>query len=509
MNIKQNYFLLLLLVVFQNINAQVQKLNELSKNKYLGMTVILDESRDDVWGYGVLYQKDKVSKDVVELELIILDKNLNKIGSASYQQNYFNSWLMDLYPEIKYLNLNGNTLHISTGIQGIDASLGALYFKLNLDDFTVTEPKIYFNSLLQSFTGEEMVKKTPIGHTIYPLSNKGYISFNQRDFRVQSGDLYKETSEIVILDLEFNKKWSIVYKKNKKFPVNYYLSAVNDKYLVLYKSIKVSKENFENVYEIYDVQTGKLITTLDLWTDDNYFYSNDRIRLVDDKFISYDFVYEKNKRDERRYDQIIGYSEEEFNLIDLTSSQKILKWDAFKDFFEIDVYGKINNESYIHPMSIQTISNKNKVMVFEGYKPAANTQILDLFAVEFDKDFKILQFYKVKKYMNRWNKVKAYGSYLKINGYFDYAYTEKIDGDTYAFIYTDNEKARDNSSTRKQNWVMGITTFAQGVFATQTLDLNSKDIIISTEVAKNGYILLRETNTKEKTTEIRLEKINY
>jgi hypothetical protein len=32
-----------------------------------------------------------------------------------------------------------------------------------------------------------------------------------------------------------------------------------------------------------------------------------------------------------------------------------------------------------------------------------------------------------------------------------------------------------------------------------------KDITITTENAKNDYDLLRETNTKEKTTEIRLE----
>ena len=148
-------------------------------------------------------------------------------------------------------------------------------------------------------------------------------------------------------------------------------------------------------------------------------------------------------------------------------------------------------------------------MIFEGFKPASNTQILDLYAVEFDKDFKISAFSKVEKSMNKWNKLKAYGSYLKNNGYFDFRYTDKINDDTYAFVYSDNEKLKSIYVNQKPNWVLGIITFADGVFSTQKLSLNSKGVTITPEIAKKGYILLTETNTKEKTTEIRLEKINF
>lgn len=98
---------------------------------------------------------------------------------------------------------------------------------------------------------------------------------------------------------------------------------------------------------------------------------------------------------------------------------------------------------------------------------------------------------------------------MKNNGYFDFNYTEKIDNDTYAFVYSDNEKVKSIYVNQKPNWILGIITFADGAFSTQKLSLNSKDIIITTDVAKNGYILLKETNTKAKTTEIRLEKINF
>ena len=211
-------------------------------------------------------------------------------------------------------------------------------------------------------------------------------------------------------------------------------------------------------------------------------------------------MFENNKKNLKDESKIIGYSEKTFNLKDGTTSQKILKWDAFKEVLEIDKYGKIDKEFYMHPMTIQTLTNGNKLMFFEGYKPAANTQILDLYAVEFDQDFNILQFAKTIKYMNRFNNVKQYGQFLKTNGYFDYEYTQKLGEDTYASVYTDNEKTRDNSTSFKQNWILGITTFADGVFATQKLSLNSKDIEITTKPAKKGYILLNETNINEKTT---------
>ena len=509
MNIKQNYFLLLLLIVFQNMNAQVQKLNELSKNKYLGMTVILDESRDDVWGYAALYQKDKVAKETLELEIIILDKNLNKVGTSTFQQFYFNSWLIDLYPEIKYIRLKGNMLNLALGLQGIDDTAYYFYRKLDLNDFSVSESKIVFNGELQPFIDLKSIGKKTIAQVTVPYSNAGYLSFNYRDETVREGDLYKEESEIVVMDLDFKKKWSITYKKDKKFPVNYYFITSNEKYLLFYKTAKTAKKDFKNLYEVYDLETGKLVQTIDIWADDNYLYSNDRVRLVNDKFISYDFMYEKNKKDERKFEQIRGYSEREYNLIDGKTVQKTFKWEAFKDHLNIDEFGKIDKEFYIHPMAVQTTSNGNKLMIFEGFKPAASTQILDLYAVEFDSDFKILNFSKVEKSMNKWQKLKAYGSYLKNNGYFDFNYTEKIDNDTYAFVYSDNEKVKSIYVNQKPNWILGIITFADGAFSTQKLSLNSKDIIITTDVAKNGYILLKETNTKAKTTEIRLEKINF
>ena len=145
MNMKKTYIFLLILLVFQNMSAQVQKLYQLSQNKYLGMNVIKNEKQDDVWGYCVLYQKDIVQKDVLDLELVILDNNLNKVGSASFQQFFLTTGAKDELPKIENQNLKGNTLYFSIGLSGMFNSMPSIYRKLNLTDFTVSEPTIFFN----------------------------------------------------------------------------------------------------------------------------------------------------------------------------------------------------------------------------------------------------------------------------------------------------------------------------------------------------------------------------
>ncbi|WP_026977474.1 DUF6770 family protein [Flavobacterium tegetincola] len=509
MNSKQTYILLLLLVIFQNVNAQVQKLYQLSQNKYLGMRVILNEKQDDVWGYSVLYQKDEVEKDVLDLELVILDNNLNKVGSTSFQQFFVGIGSKDELPKIAEQNLKGNTLYFSVGLSGMFNSMPSIYRQLNLNDFTVSEAGIFMNGEIQPFTNIFTLKQPIKNSMVVSLGTSGYLAYAAPDLGSRKTASSETQYPFSVLDLDFKAKWSGTFKKAKKLTnMLSYVYPIHNTDYVLFTVEEEINNKFVTTYDVYDIEVGTKITNFRV-ADENYLYSNDKLILKKDLILSYDFVFENNKKDLKEENKIIGYSEKVFNLKDGTSAQKILKWDAFKDYFAIDEFGKIDKDFYIYPMDIKTIANGNKLMIFEGFKPGATTQTLDLYAVEFDTNFKILKFLKIEKSMNKWSRINANGSFLKKNGYFDYDYSDKISDDTYAFIYTDNEKLNSIYVSLKPNWVMGIVTFTDGVFSTQKINLSSKDVEISTERAKKGYILLRETNTKDKTTEIRLEKINY
>src|SRR5690606_32434061 len=80
---------LLLLLVSTLTFAQVQRLGELSSGKFIDSRIIYEDHTDDVFGYFLLYENDRKSKEIYELEYVILDKNLNKITSNTFVQGAY------------------------------------------------------------------------------------------------------------------------------------------------------------------------------------------------------------------------------------------------------------------------------------------------------------------------------------------------------------------------------------------------------------------------------------
>ncbi len=76
------------------------------------------------------------------------------------------------------------------------------------------------------------------------------------------------------------------------------------------------------------------------------------------------------------------------------------------------------------------------------------------------------------------------------------------------FFYRDFQK---DDETKDKNWILFINTLINGKFNQEQVKISSKDdkFFILPYVAKEGYILLREFNKKDKYNQIRLEKLNY
>ncbi|MDR6969131.1 hypothetical protein J2X31_003158 [Flavobacterium arsenatis] len=512
MNIKNNIIVLFFItfICSMTMEAQIQKMSDLSENKYLGLTTIYDDKGDDVWGYLSLYQKDKVEKNFLELEYVILDKNLNRVGSNTFTQFYVNTWLIDVYPSVGRALKKQNILYLSIHFSGF-RDVGSMFFrKINLDDFSISDCEVVEGSQKKQFTDDKTFGKLNKIQSLYSLGRYGYIGYNGKNKSDRYGNFYLDVSDFEVYDIDLNKKWSLVYEKTKKIKEEYAVARVSEKYLVLQKSVK-SKENknkWHSTLEVYEINNGNKILTIER-KDNEYLYAEDRLAIKDDQLIIYDMVFSHNKKEERNYNSILGYSKREYDLVSKTlTDQKTLKWEAFKGHLNIDQFGKIDGDFYIHPTGITTTSTGKTVMVYEGFKPTRNTHILDLYMVELDEEFKVRSFLKINKFKNKINKLEAYGKYLQSNGYFDYLYAQKIKGDDYAYFYQDNEKEMGLLTKLKaNNWVLGIVTYSEGQFSLQKINLKTGEGKISTMSAKNGYILLREVTDKE--TELRLEKINY
>ena len=74
---KNNYFLLLSLFFCIAMQAQIVDLQKLSKGRLYSSDEIKDEN-NNVRGYFLLFENDKIAKETFQLEYVVLDENLTK-----------------------------------------------------------------------------------------------------------------------------------------------------------------------------------------------------------------------------------------------------------------------------------------------------------------------------------------------------------------------------------------------------------------------------------------------
>src|SRR5574343_933311 len=91
MSIKIKKIILFFFLTSFSLQAQIQKISDLSNNQFLDSKIIYDNNGEDVWGYFLLYKGDKKSKSIQEYQFVILDKNLNKVGSKDRKSTRLNS----------------------------------------------------------------------------------------------------------------------------------------------------------------------------------------------------------------------------------------------------------------------------------------------------------------------------------------------------------------------------------------------------------------------------------
>lgn len=79
----------------------------------------------------------------------------------------------------------------------------------------------------------------------------------------------------------------------------------------------------------------------------------------------------------------------------------------------------------------------------------------------------------------------------------DYLFSQYLNGGKdLVFFYKDYAK---NAETREKNWTLFINTIIDGKFKQEKIPITEKgNFEIAPYVAKEGYILLREFNEKEK-----------
>src|SRR5690554_5008156 len=137
---------LLLLLVSTLTFAQVQKLGELSSGKFIDSKIIYEDHTDDVFGYFLLYESDRKSKEIYELEYVVLDKNLNKITSNTFIQGIYRNLLAKTTPHLSFVTKIDNELIVGfrDRLIQMNSFINDRYRRINLTDFKLS-PEFVIN----------------------------------------------------------------------------------------------------------------------------------------------------------------------------------------------------------------------------------------------------------------------------------------------------------------------------------------------------------------------------
>lgn len=534
---------LLFLMLFTSVVsfAQIKKISELSSNKLLDSKIIYEEDNENIYGYLLLFEKDKVDKNELVFDLVLLDKNLNKVGATSFAQEIYSTWLIKLSSHIYFAKKNKDNLFVSIGqsnpmiesyIDSVVSDKGTTGFRiLNLKDFTISQ-----NYFIKDFKFQLQTEKFDMQHPskmmkemknmkFAKMTTNGRFLVSDMDYMSAMNEAMNEAypglkqkvirqTEFHYFNLDFQEKWVYKFNQDQKsksfYKYNYYTNAGND--IVLIK--KFYKKNNDVLpelsFDIVDEATGVRKFEISL-ANDQFTLAFDNLQVIDNKIIVFASVYEFDDSGNYKYARKKGHIKMVYDQQTGTIlSEDFFKWDALAGELDIDENGKIKSYGFIHFLEFKSDKEGKTVIIAEGYKPESSTKILDLFTIVLDEKLKVVSFNKIDKFVNKINKIEAYGSSLENMGAFDYMYSQKLPGGGYVFYYSDNEKVS-YSSRRDPKWILGVITYIDGVFEFQKVPLTTKNGRIYPIKAKNGYILLREVSNDEKNndSEIRLERINY
>lgn len=528
--------ILIICLIFSQLNhAQMTKLSTLSSAKFSDSSVIYDENKD-IYGYLLLFEKNKTDKNNIIYELVLIDKNLNKVAALEYKQQIYNTMWFSFNSTIYFAKKQGDLIYFLVGqsfgstenyIKELFQTKGVSGLAvLDLKTFTLKEG-IYSNfdeivignfqpdlskptmKLMREMEKFKLMKPINEGFLVSDLSHvsesTSFITGIPREEHQKAYNFF---------DFNYNKLWTLKVNENSKsksfFDYSYLLSNSKD---IVFKKVFYEKRKDKNpdiTYAFIDITNGKQKFEIN-FSSTQEILDVEEILFRENEVVFITSIYDYNKKGTYYRDERRGIAK---ITLDRTTGKQIsrndLKWSGLASKLDIDEKGRIKEEGFLHFLEFKILQDGKIIAIAEGYKPEASSKILDMYAFTFSTDFKMIDFLKIDKVKNKISKIDAYGDYLESIGAFDYMYSQQLNKDNYLFFYSDNEK-EGFFARKKPNWILGIVSFVDGKFETQKVQLTTKNGQIYPSIAKKGSILLFETfNDKEdKNNEMRLEKIDY
>ncbi|MBK1894548.1 hypothetical protein [Chryseobacterium paridis] len=507
-------FLLMAFGLVQTLyHSQTQDLTKLAAGEHVGMNALLDD-KENLYGYVSVYSYGKSGDKTKKFEYVILDKNLNPVANKEFEGDItaasyggyvdFKGQIILKPTRMDYSLVKNRELFTPVSMV-IDPKTNTIKRKVYydyLEDGTFKEIDQPKNWKEQRKENREEKKEKGYNYVsaVGEIKEGGYFAIEYKDY-----GRYVSNNSLIKFDDNKKEVWRYQYNTNgtkKSFATLSVLEKDENNIYTILKKVDDDKASFNLV--VLDMKTGKEVANKPITglSDESIdyidsFYSGygsriDNDKTFDDKIVMVGRNYAKLNS--------VGFARFMINKSDFTFDTKTLN---FKPNFEkylpkINAYGVVESGYRLQTKDLYFMSDGSVGILSEKFKPEGEynaPKTTDLVYVYTDKDFKIKELKVFEKEKTRWaNNDYLFSQYLN-------------NGKDVVFFYRDYQK---DEVTKQKKWNLFINTVIDGNFKQEVVPISEKDnYIVTPYVGKEGYILLREYNEKEKFNKIRLEKLNY
>ena len=506
----------ILLVAFGLVQAlyysQTQDLAALASGKYIGMNALFD-TKDNLYGYVSLYSYGKTGKTTNKFGYVILDKNLNPVANNEFEGDDsvgsyvgyldFKGQIILQPTDITYIQLFKRVLTAPPPSMVVDLKTNTVapkvYYDYKEGVFTeITQPKTWKEERKEN-REEKKEKGYNYVSAVSEVKEGGFIAVEYHDY-----GKYVNNNSIIKFNESKKEIWRYKYNTSGTKKVFSDLSVLDkdEKYIYgILRNVNGDDKTFSML--VIDMKTGQEVSNkpitglspetiynIDVFTTgesriDNDKTFDDKIVLTGKNFIS---------------DRMRGFARLIVNKNDFTTDLKALNFkpDYSDHLKNMSADGGVENGYYLQTKDMYFMSDGSVGILSEKFKPEGQynaPKTTDLVYIYTDKDFKIKELKVFEKEKSKW-----------VNS--DYLFSQYLnDGKDVVFFYRDYKR---DEATREKKWNLFINTVIDGKFKQEVIPISEKDnFTVTPYVGKEGYILLREFNEKEKFNKIRLERLNY
>lgn len=506
-NLSKSLLLLFLLTASFGF-SQIKKLGELSSHKFMNSRPIFEDNSDDIWGYALLYMSDVKSSYIGEFELVLIDKNLNKVGSVVYDDVIIHYKLVKSYPKIAYANKKGDDLllsiqiydesllYTSTWLYSYFRNLDLNTFKMS-DCFVITEDgKSYLDlsTLENSKIKKELGRFQRFGRNYFVRHEFGRVMLNPES----------RTLKYSIYDRAFNKGFEYELPKKLTPSDRFSILAQTPNFVIIENDIHGKFSNYPStIYEVYDRKTNEKINDVSYFKKSEWGFpilakeEEGKLVIFEQAHLAY-FT-----RDEAK--TFIGINK----LTVDPSHPKDVKVEEFRiksvgNKIQTNSKGGLSNEGKLSIIDYR-ITSENDIILVAGFFVGESRQLSNMYIFEFDKNFNSKNVINLKEeYSTKNIQVNLFSKMNKSM----YLYSQKVSEDHFVFFYFDNEKrGKKVNLSNESHYSLHVLSYEKGNFNTQKIEMKTNYSELYPMIAKLGFVVFHEIGNEK--SEIRLERLNF